>query len=110
MSDSSNAQGGIAGLTIAREDHGDKGQYTAKIDGARESGKLTWVKRMDGDTPVRVAEHTIVPREIGGKGVAAQLVDALVDDAREHGFKIDPQCSYVAEKFDDNPVWHDLRA
>ncbi len=99
----------INGLTIQREDHGDKGQYIAHIENARESGKLTWVrKQIDGKT-VRVAEHTIVPREIGGKGVAAQLVDALVADAREHGFMIDPQCSYVAAKFDDNPGWSDLR-
>ena len=85
-------------------------EYTANIDGARESGKLTWVAHERNGETVRVAEHTIVPREIGGKGVAAQLVDAMVADAREHGFLIDPQCSYVAAKFDDNPAWRDLRA
>ncbi len=59
---------------------------------------------------VRVATHTIVPREIGGQGVAARLVDALVADAKEHGFKIVPQCSYVEKKFDENPDWSDVRA
>ena len=99
----------IEGLSITREHNGDEGQYTAHIKGARESGKLTWVQKKVGGETVRVAEHTIVPREIGGRGVAAQLVDALVADAREHGFKIDPQCSYVAAKFDDTPSWSDLR-
>ncbi len=110
MADTMDEKGGIAGLTITHHDKGDEGQYNAEIDGARESGKLTWVARKQDGKTVRVAEHTIVPREIGGKGVAAQLVDALVADAREQGFLIDPQCSYVAAKFDDNPAWHDLRA
>ena len=50
-----------------------------------------------------------MPKEIGGRGVAGVLVDALVADAREQGFKIKPVCSYVAKKFDDNPDWADLR-
>ena len=38
-----------------------------------------------------------------------KLVEALVADAREQGFKIVPACSYVAAKFDENPGWSDLR-
>lgn len=96
----------VEGVTITH--HGDKhaGEYRAHIDGTDAIGRLTWVKRGNA----RVAEHTLVPREIGGRGVAAQLVDALVVDAREHGFKIVPQCSYVAKKFDQNPEWTDLKA
>lgn len=96
----------ISGLSITR--HGDdaSGEYHAHIDGTDAIGRLTWVKRGNS----RVAEHTLVPREIGGRGVAAQLVDALVADAREHGFTIVPHCSYVAKKFDQNPDWADLRA
>ncbi len=57
-----------------------------------------------------MAEHTIVPPQIGGRGVAARLVDALVADAREHGFKVKPVCSYVVAKFDEHPEWADIRA
>ena len=96
----------IEGLTITRHGGGAEGEYHAHIEGTKAIGKLTWVER-DG---ARVAEHTLVPREIGGRGVAAHLVDALVEDAREHGFKIVPQCSYVEKKFDQNPSWADLRA
>ena len=96
----------IEGLTITRHNEGDSGEYHAHIEGTKAIGRLTWVQR-DG---VRVAEHTLVPHEIGGRGVAANLVDALVADAREHGFRIAPQCSYVAKKFEQNPDWSDLRA
>ncbi len=91
---------------ITRRDNGTSGEYRAHVEGSDAIGRLTWVKRGNA----RVAEHTLVPPEIGGRGVAAALVDALVADAREHGFTIVPQCSYVEAKFRRNPDWSDLRA
>ena len=83
----------------------DSGEYRATVDG--KVGKLTWKQRNEG---IRVADHTLVPPAIGGRGVAAALVDALIADARREGFKIAPDCSYVAAKFDEHPEWADLRA
>ena len=45
-----------------------------------------------------------------GGGVAQLLVEALVADAREQGFRIVPQCSYVAAQFRRHPEWADLLA
>lgn len=96
----------MEGVTIKRIDHGNSGEYHAQVEGSSAIGRLTWVKRGD----VRVAEHTLVPREIGGRGVAGQLVRALIADAREQGFRIDPRCSYVAAAFARHPEWADLHA
>jgi predicted GNAT family acetyltransferase len=93
-------------VTITRENHDGKGTYFAHVAGSGSVGRLTWVERGG----VRVAEHTLVPPEIGGRGVAAWLVEALIADAREQGFRIDPACSYVAAKFDQHPEWANLRA
>lgn len=88
--------------------HGDEaaGEYRAQVAGSTAIGRLTWVRR----GAVRVADHTIVPPEIGGRGVAARLVEALVTDARARGFRIDPECSYVEAAFRRHPEWRDLRA
>lgn len=94
-------------LTITHHTRGQGGKYVAQPSDSDASGYLTWEPQGDG---VRVATHTVVPPEIGGRGIAAQLVKRLVQDAKDHGFKIVPQCSYVAKKFDDNPEWADLRA
>ncbi|QFT76217.1 GNAT family N-acetyltransferase [Erythrobacter sp. THAF29] len=94
-------------LTITHHVQGQGGIYTAELPGEDAKGTLEWEPREEG---VRVATHTIVPPAIGGRGVAARLVDRLVADARRLGFKIMPQCSYVAAKFDENPDWADLRA
>lgn len=39
--------------------------------------------------------HTIVPPEIGGRGVAGELTRTAVEWARGEGLEVDPQCSYV---------------
>jgi uncharacterized protein len=91
-------------LTITR--HGDDavGEYHAHVPGSSAIGRLTWATRAG----IRVAEHTLVPSEIGGRGVALHLVEALIADAREEGFLIDPQCSYVAAQFKRHPDWAGL--
>lgn len=94
-------------VTITREPHNEGGKYLAHITGEDAVGHLEWEPRGEN---VRVATHTIVPKEIGGRGVAAVLVKALIKDARDHGFKVVPQCWYVAKKFDENPDWGLLRA
>lgn len=96
-------------VTIERHENasnGERGEYLARVPGSDATGELTWVKRGNA----RVAEHTLVPDALRGRGIAAELVKALVADAREQGFRIVPTCSYVAAKFDEHPEWSDLRA
>lgn len=93
-------------IEITHEGNEAHGEYRASVPGSRAVGRLTW-KALG---PARVADHTLVPPEIGGRGVAAALVEALIADAREHGFTIVPQCSYVEAQFRRHPEWAELRA
>jgi len=45
---------------------------------------------------VMTITHTRVPREIGGRGIAAELMRAALQVAKERGLSIDPACSYAA--------------
>ena len=94
-------------ITITHHDHGDRGEYVAHLTDAAHKGRLTWKAAGEG---VRIVDHTLVPPAIGGRGIAAELVRAVIADAREQGFRIVPQCSYVAVMFDRNPAWADLWA
>ncbi len=96
----------MEGITITRHGDASAGEYRAHVPGSASVGRLTWVQRSD----VRAAEHTLVPADIGGRGVAALLVDALIEDAREHRFKVRPDCSYVAKAFEKHPDWGNLKA
>jgi predicted GNAT family acetyltransferase len=93
-------------VTITRHETAHAGEYRAEVEGSAHVGRLTWVERAGA----RVAEHTLVPREIGGRGIAARLVEALVADAEQQGFRIVPECSYVAAAFERHPEWKHLRA
>ena len=93
-------------VTITRHTKANAGEYHAGVAGSGAIGRLTWTEHKG----VRAAEHTLVPAEIGGRGIARMLVEALIADAREHGFKIDPQCSYVAAAFKRHPDWAELHA
>ncbi len=102
-------------VSITHHAQGQGGKYIAEVESEVHQGTLEWEPRTNGSlegaaSDVRVATHTIVPDAIGGRGIAARLVERLVQDAREQGFKIVPQCSYVAAKFAKNPDWTDLKA
>lgn len=96
----------MEGTVITRHDQGARGEYHAAVPDSEAIGRLTYQRRGD----VLIADHTLVPPEIGGRGVAARLVEALIADAREEGHKIVPQCSYVEAMFRRHPEWADLRA
>ena len=98
------------GIAIVGKELDSTGEYQAQIPGSTAMARLTWTERAGSTPPVRVAEHTLVPREFEGQGIAAQLVKALIADARDRGFLIEPQCSYVAAQFRCHPEWADLLA
>ena len=96
--------------TITHHVVGQGGKYIAHLEGEDAKGSLEWEPgdEVDGKE-VRIATHTLVPEVIGGRGVAAGLVERLVADARKQDFLIRPDCSYVAKKFDEND-WDAVRA
>ena len=96
----------MSDIVITHFDQGVRGEYHAKVDSSEAIGRLTYSQVGD----VITAEQTLVPAEIGGRGVAAKLVEALVADARKMGFRIVPQCSYIEAAFRRHPEWADLRA
>lgn len=96
----------MEGLTITRHEDGQRGEYHAHVPGTDRIGRLTWVEHGGA----RVADHTLVPPELEGQGIAARLVERMVADARSEGFKIQPQCSYVVVAFKRHPDWADVAA
>jgi uncharacterized protein len=84
----------------------NSGAYRAELPDRKGHAELTWRSRGSD----RVADHTYTPPELRGRGIAGQLVQAMVADAREQGFRIVPRCPYVADWFDRHPEETDLRA
>ncbi|MDR7267602.1 putative GNAT family acetyltransferase [Pelomonas saccharophila] len=62
-----------------------------------------------GDGQV-VFTHTGVPPAYRGQGLAARLVEAGLQWAREQGLKVVPACSYVQLYLQRHPEWQHLVA
>lgn len=52
--------------------------------------------------------HTIVPDELGGRGVGKALATFALDYARDNNLKIVPSCSFVAHFINKNLEYADL--
>ncbi len=59
---------------------------------------------------VMTITHTAVPSEIGGRGIAAALMQAAMTAARAAAWQVVPACSYAAQWMQRHPEYHDLRA
>lgn len=96
MSDNKNNQA----LNISHNEQGKRFETT--IDG--QTGYISYQERGDK----LVYDHTIVPQELGGRGVGSALVKEALNHARENNKKVVPQCSFVASYIDKHPDYQDL--
>jgi hypothetical protein len=62
--------------------------------------------RLDGDRQVFV--HTEIDPAYRGRDLAERLVTVALDDARENGMQVVPQCPYVAQFIEEHPEYADL--
>jgi predicted GNAT family acetyltransferase len=64
-------------------------RFTTEVEGHRAQLDYT----VSGS--VMTITHTRVPREIGGRGIAAELMRAALRFATDQGWSVDPACSYA---------------
>lgn len=80
------------------------GRYEAWVD-----GELAGETDYELDDAVADFNHTGVPPQFGGQGIASALVSFAMDDVRATGeWKVRPTCSYVAGWFAKHPDYADL--
>ena len=72
-------------------------------------GHTAYVEYEPGDSAIAITPP-IVPQEIGGRGIAGQLVRAAALHARNEGLRVDPICSYADAWMRKHPEFDALRA
>ena len=55
-------------------------------------------------------EHTVVPPELGGKGVGSRLARATLEAVRAQGRKLTVECEFIQGFMKKNPEYNDLLA
>lgn len=78
-------------------------KFTATIDGSE-----CYLKYNLLENNVIDFNHTFVPREVRGNGIAAQLVEEGLKYAEGNNFKVIPSCSYVKIYIDRNDKFKSL--
>jgi predicted GNAT family acetyltransferase len=97
-----------AGADIVRtnvEHDEERSRYELEVDG-RFVGVADY--RDEGD--VLVFTHTQIARHLRGQGLGAILIGAALDDVRQSGRTVVPQCWYVGQFIDEHPEYADLVA
>lgn len=79
-------------------------QFVVDTDGQR--AELIY----DRDGTRMTITHTLVPDAIAGRGIAATLVEAALNFAREDGLTVVPACSYAAAYVRRHQQFQDLLA
>jgi uncharacterized protein len=79
-------------------------RFEATVDG--------FVCKLDYDLQKQVMTitHTGVPPEVGGRGIAGELVRTAMETARREGWKVVPACNYARVWMERHPEFADLRA
>ncbi len=94
-------------MQFQHEDNGQLGEFFA-VDAAGERvPEITYVWSSEYTV---IANHTWVDDSLRGQGVARQLLDVLVEFAREKNLKILPTCSYVEVMFRRDESFADVKA
>jgi uncharacterized protein len=91
---------------VEHEDFGSRGRYFVRLEDGSEA-EMTYRKIREG---VVAIDHTFVPPQHRGRGIAEKLVMTGVGDIKAQNLRIIPLCSYVAAQFRRHPQWEDLRA
>ncbi|WP_199259948.1 GNAT family N-acetyltransferase [Paracoccus binzhouensis] len=91
----------MAEIAVTKEGN----RYVARIPGIEAEAEITFTRR---GPAVISADHTGVPEPMAGRGVARALLDFMLQDARQNGFRIVPLCPYVRGQYARHPEWADL--
>jgi predicted GNAT family acetyltransferase len=78
-------------------------RFEAVVDG--RTSFLTYSEARAGELDF---QHTFVPAELRGRGIASRIVEHALGYARARGLKVLPTCSFVAAFMRRHPGWQDL--
>lgn len=81
-------------------------RFETQVDGTR--CELDYTLTPGSKCTVMTITHTGVPADVGGRGIAATLVEAAIKTARDEGWMVVPACSYAAVWIQRHPKYRDL--
>jgi predicted GNAT family acetyltransferase len=81
----------------------DARRFAADVD-----GRTAYITYRDLGNGILDLDHTYVPPEHRGGGMASRLTAHALDYAREHGYRVIPSCPFVAAYLKRHPQYQEL--
>jgi predicted GNAT family acetyltransferase len=91
-------------MTLAIRHEPDARRFVADV-----GGKTAYISYRQVDGQLLELDHTYVPRESRGGGVASELTVHALEYARERGYHVVPSCPFVAAYIERHPEYRELR-
>ena len=91
-------------MTLSIRHEPDARRFAADV-----SGKTAYITYREHDGQILELDHTYVPRESRGGGIASQLTSRALQYARERGYRVVPSCPFVAAYLERHPEYRELR-
>jgi predicted GNAT family acetyltransferase len=92
-------------MTTTVTDDRAESRYEIRVD-----GELAGFAQYHLHRGVAAFVHTEIGAEFGGRGLATTLIRAALDDARAHGYVVEPFCPFVRGFIEKFPEYRDLVA
>jgi uncharacterized protein len=91
-------------VTLAIRHERQARRFVAEVD-----GKTAYITYRELDRRILELDHTYVPSELRGRGIASQLTVRALEYARENGCRVVPSCPFVAAYIERHPEYRELR-
>jgi hypothetical protein len=91
-------------MNLHIEHQPERGRFQAVVE-----GRICVADYRVADGVITIT-HTEVPAPLEGRGIAGELVQALLDHARAQGLKVRPLCSYARAYMRRHPATASLLA
>lgn len=79
-------------ITMTYSESDTKGRYGARVEGRLAEAEMTTSKV---SPKLIIVDHTFVPDELRGQGIAKAMAEQVISDARKQGQRIVPLCPFL---------------
>ncbi|MAP79745.1 MAG: N-acetyltransferase [Aequorivita sp.] len=85
-------------------DNKQKHQFEAEVDGS------TAVIEYSVQPDIISLNHTEVPKELEGQGVASEMTEKVLLQIEQRGLKVNPVCPFIEKYIERHPEWESILA
>ena len=83
-------------------DNREEKRFETEIEGYKA------VVEYDVKPNILVLKHTEVDKELAGKGIGGEMVEAVLLQIELRGLKVVPECGFVKKYIDRHPEWKSI--